>query len=128
MRKWRVALVWVKKIFLCDYARGLVISDKKRYLEKISTTIDPYCIPFAELSKDVLPPVQCTDIFNYLVLGKSFYTSQRFKAFKSMEAYKYFECGFVNCLGTKNLERTMLQREGNYGLCNYTKVEVLNML
>ena len=89
-------------ISLSEYARGLVISDKRRYSEKISTTeVDPYCIPLAELNKENLPPVQCTDIFNYLVLGKSFCTSQRFKAFKSMEAYKYFECGFVNCLGTK---------------------------
>ena len=91
-----------ENISISDYARGLAISDQRRYLEKISTCeVDPYCIPFAELSKDILPPVQCTDIFNYLVLGKSFCSSQRFKAFKSMEAYKYFECGFVNCLGTK---------------------------
>ena len=91
-----------ENIALGDYARGLVISDKRRYLEKISVIkVDPYCIPFAELNKDNLPPVQCVDVFNYLVLGKSFCTSQKFKAFKSMEAYKYFECGFVNCLGTK---------------------------
>ena len=74
-----------EKITLSDYACGLVISDKRRYLEKISAIeVDPYCISFAELSKDILPPVQCTDIFNYLVLGKSFCTSQRFKAFKSL--------------------------------------------
>ena len=91
-----------ENIALGDYARGLVISDKRRYLEKISVIkVDPYCIPFAELNKDNLPPVQYVDVFNYLVLGKSFCTSQKFKAFKSMEAYKYFECGFVNCLGTK---------------------------
>ena len=108
-----------ENISLSDNACGL--SDKRRYLEKIYTTeVDPYCIPFTELSKDVLPPVQCTDIFNYQVLGKSFCASQRFKAFKSMEAYKYFECGFVNCLGTRNLHYNW---EGNYGLCNYTKVE-----
>lgn len=91
-----------ENISLSNYVRGLVISDKRRYLEKISTSeVDPYCIPFAELSKDIVSPVQCTDIFNYLVLGRSFCIVQRFKAFKSMEAYKYFECGFVNCLGTK---------------------------
>ena len=54
-----------------------------------------------ELQIDVLPLVQCTDISNYLVLGKSFCTSQWFKAFKSLEAYEYFESGFVNCLGSK---------------------------
>ena len=75
------------------------MSDRKRYLEKIAGVRDPYLIPRNDLQTDVLPPVQCTDI--YLVQGKSFCTSQRFKAFKSLEAYKYFECGFVNCLGTK---------------------------
>ena len=88
-----------ENISLSDYTHGLAISDKRRYLEKISTCeVDPYCIPYTELSKDILPPVQCTDIFNYLVLGKSFCSSQQFKAFKCIEAYKYFECGFVNCL------------------------------
>ena len=53
-------------ISLSEYARELVISDKRRYLEKISSTgVDPYCIPLTELSKDNLPPVQCTDVFNY---------------------------------------------------------------
>ena len=91
-----------EEVYLSDYARELVVSDKRSsYLEKISGIEDPYCLPVAELSKDDLPPVQCTDIFNYLVVGKSFYTPQRFKAFKSLEGYKYFECGFVNCLGSK---------------------------
>jgi len=67
----------IENISVSDYSCGLVISDKRRYLDKISTTkIDPlYCIPFAELSKDILPPEQCTDIFNCLVLRKSFSTS-----------------------------------------------------
>ena len=78
---------------LSEYAQGLSVSDKRRYIEKISGIQDPYCIVTSE---DILPPVQCMDIFNYLVLGKSFCTSKRFKAFKSLEAYRYFECGFVN--------------------------------
>ena len=86
---------------LSKYAQGLSVSDKRRYIEKISGIQDPYCIVASQLSKDVLPLVQCTDIFNYLVLSKSFCTSKRFKAFKSLEAYRYFECGFVNYLGSK---------------------------
>lgn len=66
-------------VSLSDYLCRLALSDKRRYLEKISMIEVPYCIPFAELSKDILPLVQCIDIFNYLVLGKSFCTSQRFK-------------------------------------------------
>ena len=88
-------------VLLSEYAQGLSVSDKRRYIEKISSIQDPYCIAASELSKDVLPPVQCKDVFNYLVLSKSFCTSKRFKAFKSLEAYRYFECGFVNYLGSK---------------------------
>jgi len=68
----------IENISVGDYTCGSVISDKRRYLEKISTTkVNPHCIPFAELSKDILPLVQCTDIFIYLILGKSFCTSQQ---------------------------------------------------
>ena len=86
---------------LSEYAQGLSVSDKRRYIEKTSGIQDPYCVVASQLSKDVLPPVQCTDIFNYLVVSESFCTSKRFKAFKSLEAYRYFECGFVNYLGSK---------------------------
>ena len=90
------------EVRLSEKVSHLVVSDRRRYLEKISAIgKDPYCIPSSELSKDVVPPVQCTDIFNYLVLGKSFCTTENFKAFKSLEAYKYFECGFVEYLGGK---------------------------
>ena len=86
---------------LSKYARGLTISNRRRYLEKISDIGDPYLLPSAELSREVTPPVHCTDIFNYLVLSRSFCTTERFKAFKSLEAYKYFESGFVDLLGSK---------------------------
>ena len=89
------------EVSLSKYAQGLSVSDKTRYIDKISSIQDPYCTVASELSKDVLPPVQCTDVFNYLVLSKSFCTSKRFKAFKSLEAYRYCECGYVNYLGSK---------------------------
>ena len=95
------------EVSLSEYAQGLSVSDKRRYIEKISSIQDPYCIVASELSKDILLPVQCTDVFNYLVLSKrfctskSFCTSKRFKVFKSLEAYRYFKCGFVNYLGSK---------------------------
>ena len=60
---------------LSDYASELSISNKRRYLEKISGIQDPYSIPASELMKNVFPPVTNTDIFNYLVLGHSFCTS-----------------------------------------------------
>ena len=41
---------------LSDYARELSISNKKRYLEKLSGIQDPYLIPPSELMKGVFPP------------------------------------------------------------------------
>nr|CAH7723786.1 unnamed protein product [Callosobruchus chinensis] len=40
------------------------------------------------------------DILSYLVLTHSFYTKDQKKAYKSLQAYKYFESGFVIRAGT----------------------------
>lgn len=77
------------------YVNSLSISDKRRYLEKTEDIGDPYCFDVDSLDEN-LPPVRSTDIFNYLVLSTSFCTSDRFKAYKSMDAYKFFASGFVN--------------------------------
>ena len=37
-----------------------------------------------------------TQPFNYLVLSTSFCTSEQFKVYKNMDAYKYFLSGFVS--------------------------------
>ncbi len=37
-----------------------------------------------------LPTVEAVDITNYLVLQTSYYTRQQMKAYKSLEAYKFF--------------------------------------
>ena len=77
---------------LSEYASNLVLSNKRRYLEKVSGIGDPYCIPAEQLHTEGL-----------LGPGREFYTSEKFKAFKSLETYKYLESGFVNVLGVKNL-------------------------
>ncbi|XP_035998275.1 uncharacterized protein LOC118564393 isoform X2 [Fundulus heteroclitus] len=58
-----------------------------------------------EFSVDLkdLPTVEAVDITNYLVLQTSFYTKQQMKAYKSMEAYNFFVCGWVHNLGAKRL-------------------------
>ena len=127
---------------LSEYVLELSVSNKRRYLEKISSEIDqdpllllllllvilcrplleysaqvttyiqvyklnncyPYLIPASELRNGDFPPVTNTDIFNYLVLGHSFCTSQRFKSHKSLDAFKYFLCGFVKYLGSKRFD------------------------
>ena len=52
---------------LSDYARELSISNKRRYLEKLSGIQDPYFIPPSELMKGVFPPV--TNTAGYLQLA-----------------------------------------------------------
>jgi len=79
---------------LSKYAKLLVVSDKRRYLEKIEDIGDPYCHESTSLKADILPPVTNTDIFNCFVLTTSFCTGERFKAHKSMDSYKYFVSGF----------------------------------
>lgn len=52
-------------------------------------------------SFDAVPPITNMDIISYLVLTHSFYTHQQMRAYKSLDAYKYFESGFVAKAGTK---------------------------
>ena len=84
-----------------EYFDGLSVSDKRRYLEKTKDTGDPYCFSLDLLSSEDLPAIRSHDIFNYLVLSTSFCTSDRFKAYKSMESYKYFISGFVSNVRAK---------------------------
>jgi len=81
---------------------------RARYLQKIEICdgIDPYCLKKKDFSYEFIdfPSVSFPDISNYLVLSTSFYTAKQMKAFKSMEAYNFFVCGWVKDLGTKLLK------------------------
>lgn len=78
---------------------------KNRYEEKIRLCggIDPYSIKQKDLSlvsKD-FPVITVMDIANYMIDSISTYTKLSFKAYKSLEAYKFFESGFVQSIGSK---------------------------
>ena len=74
----------------------------KRYAEKLGSLgiLDPYSVPqvlFKPIkSLDSLPNVQYPDIVNYLIFNPSAYTGQEMKAYKSTDAYRYFQAGWVN--------------------------------
>ena len=70
-------------------------------MEKVQDIGDPYIYEICTLQADFLPPIRSTDIYNYLVLSTSFCTGERFKAYKSMDSYKYFASGFVGKVGGK---------------------------
>ncbi|XP_034062056.1 uncharacterized protein LOC117539828 [Gymnodraco acuticeps] len=87
-----------------DYVKQLNEPARRRYREKITAHIgyDPYQLK-KNFSRDLsdLPAVQAMDITSYLVLHTSYYTASQMKAYKSLEAFNYFVCGWVNDLGTK---------------------------
>ena len=39
------------------------------------------------------------------MIGTSFCSTEGFKAFKSMDAYKYFECGFMLSVAAKKIDK-----------------------
>ncbi|KAK3879583.1 hypothetical protein Pcinc_015870 [Petrolisthes cinctipes] len=88
---------------LSQYARTLDSEAKLRYIEKISAFggNDPYITlengrPLVELSASELPDTAYHDIYIYLIESKSKeFTGKSLKAYKSLEAYKYFIAGHV---------------------------------
>ena len=94
---------WCGNKFSAVYVKELSVADKRRYLEKTQDIGDPYAYALSTLDQEDLPPVRSLDIFNYLVLSTSFCTSDRFKAYKRMDAYKYFISGFVSSVAAKRI-------------------------
>ena len=88
-----------------DYVKQLNEPARRRYREKITVHIgyDPYQLKKSDFSRDLsdLPAIEAMDITSYLVLHTSYYTASQMKAYKSLEAFNYFVCGWVNNLGTK---------------------------
>lgn len=50
-----------------------------------------------------LPEVTLIDLVNYLILTHSFYTGQQMKAYKGLNAYKYYESGLVQEVKAKKM-------------------------
>lgn len=78
---------------------------KERYDKKILECdgIDPYTLVTKNLSvnpKD-FPDLTVLDIGNYMIQSASPYTKRSFNAYKSTEAYSFFESGFVLSIGSK---------------------------
>ena len=88
--------------FQTDYLSSLAPQEIQRYNEKISLIggDDLYKIPKGNFSNshDVLPEVTYPDIYNYLVTNPSPYSKEDLKAYKSLEAYNQFVCGWVRTL------------------------------
>ncbi|XP_044746014.1 uncharacterized protein LOC123307676 [Coccinella septempunctata] len=77
----------------------------QRYTLKLAmiNNVDPFTFKTSEMdySVDGIPPVSFPDIFSYIVLTHSFYTNEQMKAYKTLDAHKYFSAGFVMKVGTR---------------------------
>lgn len=78
-----------------------------RYTEKVDLFcdgVDPFSIPETEYSTSLLPKnVQYFDVFNYCINKSSAYTLEAFRAYKSLDAYKMFECGWIQDIASKEV-------------------------
>ena len=76
--------------------------DKARYTQKCGLigTCDPYMLPPAAMvgimECDSLPDIAFPEIYLYLISFPSIYTGESMKAYKSLDAYKYFTSGKVH--------------------------------
>ena len=91
------------------YFYGLDENAKKRYLQKLDSVSknidDPYTISCQLLTvSSVLPNIQYPDIYNFLIETPSAYTREHLKAYKSLDAYKYFLTGLVGEVSTHSVD------------------------
>lgn len=85
---------------------------RKRYEDKIKKCdgIDPYTLEAKDLSVDRkdFPNITVSDIENYMVCSISPFTHQTINAYKSTEAYRYFDSGFVLNIGAKTINSSAI--------------------
>lgn len=94
------------------YYQGLSGDIKIRYDEKMlkCSGIDPYMLKEKELSNNRtdFPEINLLDITNHMIHSVSPFTKKQFKNYKGMEAYSFFESGFVLKIGSKKLDDTAI--------------------
>ena len=81
---------------LSSYAENLTNEAKTQYRGKIGVIggLDPFEGCPGEPCEGI-PSVEASDLVAYLVLQTNFITAKQFKAYKSLEAYNQFVCGWV---------------------------------
>ena len=82
---------------LSSYCQKPPSEARSCYIEKLQliSGLDPFCPSSLGKQSSILSPVDTSDIVLHFVLQTSFATAKQFKAYKSMEAYNQFFCGWV---------------------------------
>ena len=86
---------------LSEYVRSLPTDVRTRYLAKTAAlNCDSYCVREVEFSSDATtwPPVEHEDVINFLIFTPSAYKSDQLKKYKSLDAYKFFQDGWIRIL------------------------------
>lgn len=115
---------------LSTYYKSLSGDVKERYDEKIRKCgCDPYAIQKKELSENPsdFPEITILDIGEYLVHSVSSFTKKKFSAYKSTEAYKYFESGFVLNVGSKKNNKYAILKGKVSFICIYLYYVTLHL-
>lgn len=96
-----------------SYRETLIGDVRKRYDEKISKIhVDPYELGVEEFSTDRLkwPEISYVDVLHFLVFQESAYTKEQLKNYKSLDAYKLFQDGWVRQILHKEIDGIHLLR------------------
>ena len=89
-------------LLLSEYSKKLESRIECHYIEKISVIgTDLAMLWHKKLDPECLPPIEATDLLSYLFLDASYYTTQQFKGFKSLEAYNQMLSGFITSVQGK---------------------------
>lgn len=94
------------------YYQSLPLDIKGRYDQKVKIIddIDPYLLEFNVQDLMSLPSsfpeISMMDMVNYFILTHSFYTGQQMKAYKSLQAFKFYESGLVQNIYAKRVNET----------------------
>ena len=97
------------------YLEALPTDAKFRYLQKISDIdgTDPYSLPKSAWTTNLeeFPAISWPDLVMYLVFGRNEFTHtmDEFKAYKSLEAYNQFVCGWVRDICMKTFVRPLIK-------------------
>ena len=91
-----------------DYLLSLSPIVRDRYINKIAELkgYDPYSLgeKYFNINLHQLPALEIMDIFLYVTTTHSYYSKEQLKAFKALEAYKYYSAQFVVQLKCAKIE------------------------
>lgn len=94
--------------FKCDMDAADVHARYKEKIEKFCDGIDPNVLKIKNCSDTLPRNVIHFDIITYCINKDSAYTLERFRCFKSMDSYLFFESGFVLEIGCKRIRNGSL--------------------